>query len=150
MLHSVLSYILLLAAVIPHHSAAYKTIDDAGTSATMWLSVTSLFRVLVDVRTQDEWDMGHLPNATFIESLHVNGNTSLLAGCEECNIAVYCHSGRRAMNAAEVLDGAGFKHVYNVLGVEQWMEAGVELVNTPDRKPGCDKHCSLGYFEDES
>ena len=103
----------------------------------------SLFSVLVDVRTQDEWnEFGHLPNATLIDSLHITNDTSLLTGCEECSIAVYCRSGRRSKIAAEVLESVGFKHVYDVLGVNQWTEeAGVDLVYTPSRNPDCSNHC---------
>ena len=135
----------LVLLVLTHNVAinAYTTIDDASLSSTMWFTEPSLFSVLVDVRTQDEWnEVRHLPNATLIDSLHITNDTSLLTGCEECSIAVYCRSGRRSKIAAEVLESVGFKHVYDVLGVSQWTEeAGVDLVYTPSRNPDCSNHC---------
>ena len=51
------------------------------------------FGALVDTRDAGEWAAGHIPNATFVDSLQSTGDTSLLAGCQTCRIAVYCHSG---------------------------------------------------------
>ena len=104
------------------------------------------------MRTRDEWDAGHLPNATFIESLHVNKDASRLAGCEDCAIAVYCHSGRRAADAALFLEDAGFAHVYNVLGVQQWTEdAQVALVvSDGDRDPPCAEGAACAVNEIEA
>ena len=53
--------------------------------------------VLLDVRSQSEFDAGHIEGATLVDSLGrfgtgVNeiGMPTDLAGCEYCSIAVYC------------------------------------------------------------
>jgi rhodanese-related sulfurtransferase len=48
-----------------------------------------LFSVIVDVRTQSEWNAGHIENATLVENLASTGSPELLLGCENCNIVVY-------------------------------------------------------------
>ena len=95
------------------------------------------FAAVVDVRTREEWEAGRIGNATFIESLQESGDVSSIAGCERCNIAVYCRTGRRSKAAAEVLEAAGFSSVYDALGVTQWEQAGMPLVMTPSRTPAC-------------
>ena len=103
------------------------------------------FQAIVDVRTLDEWEStGHVANATLLDSLQ-NANTADeiatiadLAGCEECPIVVYCRSGQRAGVALEKLELAGFQGpLYNGLGINQWIEAGYELVNTESVDPPC-------------
>jgi len=49
------------------------------------------------------------------------------------------------MEAAGVLESAGFVNVYNVLGINQWTEAGVALVvSDEDRDPSCcDATCAM-------
>ena len=116
---------------------AYTTLD-VDDAIARWAD--GRFAVLVDVRTQSEWDDGHLPNATFIESMNTNGDTSRLDGCQSCPVAVYCRSGRRSKDAADILEANGFTEVYDVLGINQWTAAGVELVNTADFPPGCDAY----------
>lgn len=102
------------------------------------------FAAVVDVRRQDEWDLGHIANATFMNSLQNAGDADEiakivdLAGCENCPIAVYCRSGARAGEALEKLESAGFQgQLYNGLGVNQWEEAGYELVTGPSVDPDC-------------
>ncbi|KAL7541008.1 hypothetical protein ACHAWF_006833 [Thalassiosira exigua] len=129
----------ILAASQSAPVRAYTTISDARVAASLWRSGN--FTVLVDVRRKDEWDAGHLPNATFVELLHETRDASRLAGCEDCAIAVYCTVGYRSKRAARVLDEKGFTNVYDVLGINQWMDAGVDLVTDKRTDPTC---CGCG------
>lgn len=102
------------------------------------------FDVIIDVRTIEEWDRGHIHGATFMEDLNRYGTSSEIStpadleGCEDCTIAVYCNSGARASQAARILADAGFKTpIYNGLGVMQWQAAGYPLVNTPSVVAPC-------------
>ena len=105
------------------------------------------YDVIVDVRRRDnEWNLGHITGATLVESLASytpNSDTSLgspsdLAGCEYCNIIVYCRSGVRAAAAIEILRTEGFQgKLWNGLGVSQWVDAGYDLVTTESVVPPC-------------
>lgn len=108
-------------------------------------NTTKWFDAIVDVRRQDEWDAGHIENATFMENLALAGTANEvtapadLIGCEYCNMVVYCRSGARASQALNHLKAAGFKgRLYNGLGVAQWEDAGYNLVNTASRDEACD------------
>ena len=105
------------------------------------------FAVLVDVRRQDEWDAGHIENATFMPSLHETRNFTAISNCMQCRIAVYCRSGRRSRAAADVLEAEGFERVTDVLGINQWTDdAGVQLVTGPSLTPTCSSsaaHCGV-------
>lgn len=53
--------------------------------------------VILDVRSEAEWNSGHIEGATLAISLgsfgnmgHMGAAPSDLAGCEQCTIAVYC------------------------------------------------------------
>lgn len=83
----------------------------------------NLLDVIVDVRTRGEWEQGRIPGATFLERLNRFNQSdqvatpSDLAGCEFCDIGVYCQSGNRAGTAIQILMANGFKgHLYNGLG----------------------------------
>jgi hypothetical protein len=47
-----------------------------------------LFSVIVDVRTQSEWNAGHIENATLVENLASTGSPELLLGCQKCTLVV--------------------------------------------------------------
>lgn len=76
--------------------------------------------ILVDVRTADEYNAGHIDGARNIDVLKDDFNniatTSLPKNKE---IAVYCRSGKRSMKAANILAKDGFK-VINLKG--GWLE----------------------------
>ena len=115
------------------------------------------FHALVDVRTREEWELGHIEGAYFVESLALytgssnssmlmtdnNNNTTLgrpadLEGCEYCDLAIYCRSGARAETAIQILQDHGFQGtLYNGLGVNDWIDAGYSLVNESSIHPPC-------------
>ncbi|CAJ1961509.1 unnamed protein product [Cylindrotheca closterium] len=101
------------------------------------------FDAVIDVRTQDEWDEGHIEGATLALNLALfgTGGTASPAdftGCETCTIVVYCRSGGRALAALDHLIAAGFNGtLYNGQGTSQWTNAGYPLVTTDSMLPPC-------------
>ena len=81
--------------------------------------------VLLDVRTQSEYDEGHLQNTLLID---INTDTFMVAARhylpKEKTIAVYCRSGRRSAAAAEMLSADGYKAVNMEGGFIAWQKAG--------------------------
>jgi hydroxyacylglutathione hydrolase len=48
---------------------------------------------------------------------------------KDCQVVVYCGSGRRSNIAASILKMNGYKKVFNVLGsMSAWKSAGYEVV----------------------
>eukprot|EP00934_Nitzschia_sp_Nitz4_P003828 Nitzschia sp. Nitz4//scaffold403_size10707//9185//10144//NITZ4_009065-RA/size10707-processed-gene-0.8-mRNA-1//-1//CDS//3329551092//3818//frame0 len=102
--------------------------------------MNGMFDAVLDVRTQAEWDLGHIPNVTFVEELYANGTADSILSCDLCIIAVTCGSGKRAGMAIErLINEFGFDadNVYNGLGTGQWVTAGYELVNTTSQVAPC-------------
>jgi len=101
------------------------------------------FDAVVDVRTTAEWEyIGHIPNATFVPRLNTPiGDPSPLKGCENCTLAVYCHSGVRAAKAITKLKTQYGFHgkLYNALGVMQWQDEGHKLVHTSSLPAACNR-----------
>lgn len=69
---------------------------------------------LIDVRNQDEWDAGHIPDAQHIMLGHLPDRLNEIP--KDKDIAVNCQSGKRAAIAASVLQKNGFKNVINLQG----------------------------------
>ena len=78
---------------------------------------------LLDVRSRDEWNKGHIPNASHVFLGELRENLGELDQSKPT--AVYCDSGYRASIATSILKQAGFGSVYNVPGSWQaWKKAG--------------------------
>ncbi len=72
---------------------------------------------IVDVRTQEEWDEGHVEGATLIPVDEVEARVAeiedLVGGDKSKPIVVVCRSGGRAGKAKETLEAHGFTQVVN-------------------------------------
>jgi len=87
--------------------------------------------VILDVRTQEEYDSGHLEDAVLIpvSELEVDELD------EEKETLVYCRSGSRSATASQILVDNGFSSVYNMLGgITAWRDAGywIEIIHRGD------------------
>lgn len=80
--------------------------------------------VILDVRTADEYNGGHIKNATNIDWNSENAESSLKALDPNNTYFVYCLSGGRSSSAANYLRTNGFKEVYELEGgMMKWRSA---------------------------
>jgi hydroxyacylglutathione hydrolase len=76
---------------------------------------------IVDVRSPEEWDEGHIPGAEHIFLPEIGERSSQLKKTKP--VAVYCDSGYRASLACSILQAEGFA-VHNVPGSWQaWVNS---------------------------
>ena len=75
---------------------------------------------VVDVRTEAEWDTGHLEGALHIEWQDILNISSDIQKDEE--IFLYCRSGNRSGKATKILVDAGYINAKNAGGIEDASE----------------------------
>ena len=75
--------------------------------------------ILLDVRTQEEYDEGHIPGAVCFPNEDIQPELPMPFE-KDAEILVYCHSGRRSAEAAEKLAGMGYTHVADFGGILDW------------------------------
>ncbi len=89
--------------------------------------------VIVDVRSQDEYNRGHIENAVSISKNELESRIGELDS--ERATLVYCVSGWRSAAACQILIDNGFVSVYNMLGgITAWRSAGywIEITHEGD------------------
>ena len=73
--------------------------------------------VILDVRTEDEFNDGYIENAVNID---INKGQGFIYEIEELdknkNYYVYCRSGARSAKACQVMNELGINNAYNLLG----------------------------------
>ena len=74
---------------------------------------------LVDVRTPEEYEAGHIAGAVNIPIRELDGRLGELAPKEQ-PIVVYCKSGNRSGRAARMLKDAGYRAVHDLGGMTRW------------------------------
>ncbi len=94
---------------------------------------------LVDVRTPEEYQKGHLKNAMLINSGGSEFKNQVAALDKKKPVLVYCLSGGRSNSVAEILAKEGFTEVYDMQGgYLQWSGNGkaVEKSEAATKKEG--------------
>jgi len=76
--------------------------------------------VLLDVRTQAEYDEKHIPGSILIPVDILRENVEEKIMDKETVIFVYCRSGNRSTTASEILVELGYQKVYNLGGIKDW------------------------------
>lgn len=78
--------------------------------------------VLIDCRTRDEWDVGHVDGATLVPMLDLGQHMDMLRDHEDDLIVVMCRSGKRSNTVATVLRAEGFSNVrFMAGGIMRWI-----------------------------
>ena len=81
--------------------------------------------LVVDVRTPEEVDEGHLVGALNINFLGEGFAEEIQKLNKKKTYLLYCRSGSRTRKAADLMQKSGFKHVYMLEGgITAWKEAG--------------------------
>ena len=76
--------------------------------------------ILLDVRTQEEFDEGHIPGAICITNEMLAGAAATKLPNKDQLIFVYCHSGMRSMMSANFLASQGYTNVVECGGIMDW------------------------------
>ena len=76
--------------------------------------------VILDVRTQEEYDQGHIPGAVLIPDYEIKQSAQDILPDKDQLILVYCRSGRRSKNAAQVLAELGYTNIKEFGGILDW------------------------------
>ncbi len=113
----VLCLLLIAGCADPQNTAGYQKITpeeakamlDAGKDLT-----------LVDVRTQEEYDQGHIPGAMLLPSTDIQEKAAQALPDKSAVLLVYCRSGARSSSASKALAAMGYTNVYDLGGIAAW------------------------------
>lgn len=78
----------------------------------------------IDVRTQAEYDQGHLAGAVLIPYNVISKKIAEVAESKNQPINLYCRSGRRAEIALHTLEQLGYTNIQNLGSYDQLKKAG--------------------------
>lgn len=76
--------------------------------------------VILDVRTESEYNSGHIPQAILLPDYEIKDRAEQVIPDKDKKILVYCRSGNRSKNAAKELISIGYKNVYDFGGINDW------------------------------
>lgn len=87
--------------------------------------------ILLDVRTEEEFDEGHIPGAINLPNEAIAAEAPPELPDRDQLILVYCRSGRRSQEAAEKLAALGYTQVLDFGGIQTWTG---EIISTEEEE----------------
>ena len=91
--------------------------------------------IIIDVRTSQEFNSGHIIDATNIDFYSEDFTDKLKIVRKDVPIYVYCRSGGRSSSAANKMEKLGFTKVYNMLGgIGSWQSEGYKTIKSKEGK----------------
>lgn len=76
--------------------------------------------ILLDVRTQEEYDEGHIDGALLLPNETILDSRPDVLPDLNAEILIYCRSGNRSAQAANKLVAMGYNNVYDFGGIIDW------------------------------
>ena len=98
-------------------SATYEQISGAEAKALM---DSESGYIIIDARTQEEYDQGHIPGAILIPEYEIADRAESELPDKDQLLLVYCRSGRRSKIAAEELVKLGYTNIKEFGGIIDW------------------------------
>lgn len=111
-------FILFILASVAIGIAYYTFQSPNRISATeaKYLIKQGKFEVILDVRTDFEYKLGHYPNALHIPTKDLQMQAPRKIPNKNTPILVYCNTGQRSRYAADLLKSMGYKKVKYITG----------------------------------
>lgn len=76
--------------------------------------------VILDVRTESEYNETHIPNAVLLPDTQIIEKAGEILPDKDKTVLVYCRSGRRSKNASAELAAMGYTDVREFGGIIDW------------------------------
>jgi len=76
--------------------------------------------ILVDVRTEDEYNVEHIPDAVLLPLDNIADDAEAMIPAKEAIYFVYCRSGNRSATASAQLVEMGYENIYDLGGIKDW------------------------------
>jgi rhodanese-related sulfurtransferase len=109
--------VMLLTACGQNKEAAYVNITAEEAKQIM---DTEEGYIILDTRTQEEYDEGHIPGAIQISHDEIEEKAEGMLPDKDQLLLVYCRSGRRSKLAAETLVELGYTNIKEFGGIIDW------------------------------
>ena len=105
-----------------------NSIDNKEESVIKYVSMDEIVQIMnensnyiiLDVRTMQEYNEGHIPNAICIPNETISENIINKLPNKEQLILIYCRSGNRSKQAAQKLKNLGYTNLIEFGGIIDW------------------------------
>ena len=124
MLRFVFFFLLLVCSCQIFESTEINEISDA-----QFTEIQDSDYILVDVRTAEEYESGHIQDAVNFDFYSESFQNDILTLDKSSSIILYCRTQNRSTKTANYLKENGYKQITVIVGgITSWVKNGNDLV----------------------
>jgi phage shock protein E len=106
-----MKYLIILSILLIFYFLYFSTLPKISSDKAKKMIREGKIDYIIDVRTLEEWDEGHHPNA-----IHIPIGTYPKNINKKSRILIYCRTGRRAKIAVQQYIKKGYKNINYITG----------------------------------
>jgi len=127
-MNSILKYILIFSTIFSCSLINNESINQMNSDELIeFIELNDA--ILVDVRTEDEYNSGYIESSLNIDYFSNEFSVNADKLDKTIPIILYCRSGKRSSMSANKISKLGFKEIYNLEGgILEWIEEGNVIV----------------------
>ena len=104
----------------PDKDSTGGTINEVITSEEAKIMMDKSVGVIVDVRTPEEFNEGHIENAINLPVDEIEDRALEVLPNKKETYLLYCRSGNRSAQGAKILENMGYEIIYDFGGINDW------------------------------
>ena len=120
--------VVILSLVFVFSCELINTTEISMISESDFVEIQDSDYILIDVRTKDEFDLGHIDSAINLDFYSDTFQNDILSIDKNLPIVLYCRTNNRSTKTASILKDNGFKEI-SVLegGITNWVKNGNDI-----------------------
>jgi len=115
-----LSILLLTGCTAPLNTAKANAYRQITMTEAVEMMEKEKNYIILDVRTEQEFAAGHIPNAILVPNETIGMQEIPLLPDKDQLIMVYCRSGNRSKQASSKLVQLGYTNIIEIGGINSW------------------------------
>ena len=120
--------VVILSLVFVFSCELLNTTEISMISESDFVEIQDSDYILIDVRTQDEFDLGHIDSAINLDFYSDTFQNEILSLPKNEKIVLYCRTNNRSSKTAAILKQNGYRDILVISGgITEWVKNGNDI-----------------------
>ena len=120
--------VIILSLVLVFSCELLNTPEIIMISESDFVEIQDSDYILIDVRTKDEFDLGHIDNAINLDFYSDTFQNEILSLPKNEKIVLYCRTNNRSSKTATILKQNGYRDILVISGgITEWVKNGNDI-----------------------
>ena len=120
--------VVILSLVFVFSCELINTTEISMISESDFVEIQDSDYILIDVRTQEEFDLGHIDSAINLDFYSETFQNEILSLPKNEKIVLYCRTNNRSSKTATILKQNGYRDILVISGgITEWVKNGNDI-----------------------